>query len=198
MLLLISGPSGAGKSTVLQRLLAADPRLAFSVSTTTRPPRPGEVDGRDYHFADDPTFDTLIATGAFVEWAHVHDHRYGTRRAHLDEMQAAGRIPLLDIDVQGGVRVIDHYGDEVVSVFLFPPSWEELERRLRSRATEDDAVVATRLRNARMEVGYAPRYTYWVVNDEVEGCVARLQAIVMAEECRRSRLGKAPLESGPA
>ena len=198
MLLLISGPSGAGKSTILQRLLDADPRLAFSVSTTTRPPRPGEVDGRDYHFADDPTFDTLVAADAFVEWAHVHDHRYGTRRAHLDQMQAAGRLPLLDIDVQGGVQVIDRYGDEVVSVFLFPPSWEELERRLRSRPTEDEAVVATRLRNARMEVGYAPRYTYWVVNDEVESCVARLQAIVTAEECRRSRLGKAPLENGTA
>ncbi len=194
LLLLISGPSGAGKSTVLQRLLAADPRLGFSVSTTTRPPRSGEVEGRDYHFVDDAAFDRLVAAGAFVEWAHVHDHRYGTRLDHLRAMQAAGRIPLLDIDVQGGVQVIERYGAEVVSVFLFPPSWAELERRLRSRGTEDDAVVATRLRNARREVGYASHYAYWVVNDDVEACAGRLRAIVQAEECRRERLGRAPLE----
>jgi guanylate kinase len=193
MLLLISGPSGAGKSTVLQQLLAADPRLCFSVSTTTRPPRPGEVDGRDYHFVDDAAFDHLVAAGAFVEWAHVHDHRYGTRLDHIRAMQAAGQVPLLDIDVQGGVQVIERYGAEVVSVFLFPPSWAELERRLRHRGTEDDTVVATRLRNARREVGYAPRYAYWVVNDDVEACAGRLRAIVQAEECRRERLGSPPL-----
>lgn len=194
MLLLISGPSGAGKSTVLQRLLATDPRLCFSVSTTTRPPRPGEADGREYHFVDDPQFDRLVDDGAFIEWADVHDRRYGTRHQHVLAMQTAGQIPLLDIDVQGGVQVIERYGADVVSVFLFPPSWEELERRLRSRGTEDDAVVATRLRNARREVGYAPHYAYWVINDDVDACVARLEAIVVAEACRRERLGAPPLQ----
>jgi guanylate kinase len=194
MLLLISGPSGAGKSTVVQRLLAADARLCFSVSTTTRPPRPGEVEGREYHFVDDAHFDQLVAAGAFVEWAHVHDRRYGTRHDHLRAMHDAGRIPLLDIDVQGGIQVIEHYGEEVVSVFLFPPSWAELERRLRSRGTEDDAVVATRLHNARREVDDATRYTYWVVNDDAEACLGRLRAIVQAEGCRRERVGRMPLE----
>jgi guanylate kinase len=193
MLLLISGPSGAGKSTVVARLLAEDPRLCFSVSTTTRPPRAAEVDGREYHFVDDARFDALIAAGAFVEWARVHDHRYGTRIDHLREMEAAGRLPLLDIDVQGGVEVIERYGAEVVSVFLFPPSWDELERRLRGRETDSEPVIATRLGNARREVGYADRYAYWVVNDAVEAAVARLQAILVAEGCRRERAARPPM-----
>ena len=131
MILLITGPSGAGKGTVIAGLLAREPRLAFSVSTTTRPIRSGETDGREYDFVDDATFDRLVAEDAFVEWANVHLHRYGTRRSRLAEMEAAGRIPVLDIDVQGGLNVLKRFGDELVSVFLFPPSWDELERRLR-------------------------------------------------------------------
>ena len=195
MIVLITGPSGAGKSSFIAELMATDSRLAFSVSTTTRPMRAGEVAGRDYDFVDDATFDRLIADSAFVEWAQVHDNRYGTRRSLLEEMAGAGRIPVLDIDVQGGVQVLDQFGPELVSVFLFPPSWEELERRLTLRDTDDAGVIATRLRNARREVGYAPRYSYWIVNDDLAAAVARMQAVITAEECRSEILGVPPLES---
>lgn len=178
MILLISGPSGAGKSTVYRELMAREPRLVFSVSATTRPPRAGEVDGRDYHFVTEAEFDALLAAGAFLEWAEVHGRRYGTREADLVAAEAAGEIPLLDIDVQGCVQVLDRLADRVVSVFLWPPSWEVLEARLRGRGTDDEATIATRLQNAHWEVGYADRYTYWVVNDEVARAVAALQAII--------------------
>lgn len=191
MILLVTGPSGAGKGTVINTLLARDPRLAFSVSSTTRPMRGGEAQGREYDFVDDATFDRLVAEDAFVEWANVHLHRYGTRRSRLAEMEAAGKIPVLDIDVQGGVNVLKQFGDELVSVFLFPPSWEELERRLRARGTESEEAVATRLRNARREVGYASHYRYWVTNDTVEAAAARLAAILQAESCRAR--GEPPL-----
>ena len=193
MILLISGPSGAGKSTVYRELMRREPQLAFSVSTTTRPPRAGETDGVDYHFVDEAAFEALVAADAFLEWAGVHERRYGTRRDHVAALEAAGKIPLLDIDVQGAVQVLDRLGDEVVSIFLFPPSWEVLEARLRGRGTDQDAVIATRLKNARWEVGYADRYAYWVVNDTVEAAVGRLQAILAAERCRARRLGEPPL-----
>jgi guanylate kinase len=195
MIVLITGPSGAGKSSFIAELMAADPRLAFSVSTTTRPRRKGEVDGTDYDFVDHPTFDRMISDSAFVEWAWVHDNRYGTRRDQLEEMAAAGKIPVLDIDVQGGVQVLDQFGPELVSVFLFPPSWEELERRLTSRGTDQPEVIATRLRNARKEVGFAPKYSYWIVNDDLTAAVARMQAVITAQECRSEILVNAPLES---
>ncbi|MCK9996203.1 MAG: guanylate kinase [Candidatus Krumholzibacteria bacterium] len=195
MIVLITGPSGAGKSSFIAELMAADQRLAFSVSTTTRPMRSGEVDGRDYDFVDEPAFDRLVAESAFVEWAQVHDNRYGTRRSQLEEMTAAGKIPVLDIDVQGGVQVLDQFGSELVSVFLFPPSWEELDRRLTSRGTDEAEVIATRLRNARHEVSYAPRYRYWIVNDDLAAAVARMRAVIAAEECRSDILGTPPLES---
>lgn len=195
MIVLITGPSGAGKTSFIAELMAGDPRLAFSVSTTTRPRRHGEVDGRDYHFVDHETFDALLTEDAFVESAEVHGQRYGTHRSRLDEMAAAGKIPVLDIDVQGGVQVLDKFGVELVSVFLFPPSWAELERRLRARGTEDPETIATRLKNARIEVGFAPRYRYWVVNDDLQTAVSRLRAIILAEECRREAYPTPPLEA---
>ena len=193
MILLLTGPSGVGKTTVVTRLLAAEPRLSFSISTTTRPPRPGERDGHDYDFVDDATFDDLVAEGAFVEWAAVHDHRYGTRRSRLTELTDRGRIPLLDIDVQGGRQVIDIYGDGLVSVFLFPPSWAELKRRLNARGTDPAAVIARRLANARREIAGADRYRYWLVNEDVAETVIRLQAIMEAEACRREAYAQPPL-----
>lgn len=193
MIVLITGPSGAGKSSFVQKLMADDPRLAFSISTTTRPMREGEVDGRDYDFVDEKTFMQLVDESAFVEWAKVHDNHYATRRSRLDEMAAAGKVPLLDIDVQGGLNVIDIYDSELVSVFLFPPSWEELERRLRGRATDSDDVIATRLKNARTEVGFADRYQYWVVNDDLDEAVVRMKAIIMAESSRSAAFEGNPL-----
>ena len=194
MIVLITGPSGAGKSTFVGQLMAQDPRLAFSVSTTTRPIRAGEIDGRDYDFLTDETeFLRLKDEGAFVEWARVHDNYYGTRRSQLEEMAAAGQIPLLDIDVQGGVQVIDLFGPELVSVFLFPPSWEELERRLRQRGTDTAEVIARRLANARREVEFADRYRYWIVNDDVQQAVGRMRAVIQAQECRREAFGRPPL-----
>jgi guanylate kinase len=196
MLVLISGPSGAGKSTFVQALLAVEPELSFSVSTTTRPPRRGETDGVQYHFVDDAEFDRLIAADAFVEWAEVHQRRYGTRRDHIRAMLDRGLTPLLDLDVQGGVRVIDLFGPEVASVFVFPPSWEALEARLRSRATDADAVIRTRLANARWEIGFAARYDYYIVNDTLADALARMRAIVTAEGCRRIRHAAPPLAVG--
>jgi len=193
MIVLITGPSGAGKTSFVRRLMALDQRLDFSVSTTTRPIRDGEVDGRDYDFVDNAEFDRLEAADAFVEWAHVHRNRYGTRRQHLDDMVAAGKIPLLDIDVQGGVNVLGKYGEELVSVFLFPPSWAELERRLRTRGTDSAEVINDRLATARTEVGYADRYRYWIVNDDLDASVARMRAVITAEECRRESWFEPPL-----
>jgi len=189
MIVLITGPSGAGKSCFIHKLMEELPRLAFSVSTTTRPIREGEVDGRDYDFVDASVFESLVAEDSFVEWARVHDNCYGTRKCRLQSMIQAGQIPVLDIDVQGGVNVIDMYGDELVSVFLFPPSWEELERRLVTRETDSKEVIATRLHNARTEVGYK----YWIVNDELDAAVARMKAVITAEECRPGAFSVAPL-----
>jgi guanylate kinase len=128
-----------------------------------------------------------------VEWARVHGNSYGTRRSRLDEMTAAGQIPVLDLDVQGGLNVIDLYGRKLVSVFLFPPSWQELERRLRSRRTDSDAVISTRLENARHEVSFASRYRYWIVNDDLEAAVNRMKAVITAEDCRRESFRRSPL-----
>jgi len=193
MLLLISGPSGAGKSTFVEAFLANDSRVRFSVSTTTRPQRGNEENGVQYHFVDDVEFDRLLAEDAFVEWADVHERRYGTRKDHVREIMDEGIVPLLDLDVQGGKQVIDLYGDDIVSVFVFAPSWEELERRLRDRGTDSEEVIQTRLANARWEVGYAKYYDYWVVNDDLDDARRDMMAIITAERRRRTRLGDPPL-----
>lgn len=186
-LLLITGPSGAGKTSLLRGLLDEDPRLGFSVSCTTRAPRAGEIEGKDYHFVDEAEFVRRRDRGEFVETARVHGHLYGTLVSEVEAMAARGQIPLLDIDVQGGLQVIEDWGPQVVSIFLLPPSFEELERRLRGRGTDDEAAIRTRLANAVREVAQAGHYTYWVVNDDLERARADLRAILRAESCRSAR-----------
>jgi guanylate kinase len=192
---LISGPSGVGKGSLYQPLLAKHPRLGFSVSCTTRPPRPGEEDGREYHFLDRSEFERLRAEDAFVEWAEVHAELYGTRASDVEAMLAAGRVVFLDIDVQGGIQVLERFGDRVASVFVFPPSWEELERRLRGRGTEPEEVVQRRLANARDEVAEAHRYGHFLVNDDLETGQTELEAIYRAESLRAARWERPPLEA---
>lgn len=195
-LLLISGPSGAGKSSVYRPVMRRDQRLRFSVSCTTRAAREDELDGREYHFLQRDEFQRQQAAGAFVEHFVVHEELYGTRRADLDTMLDEGLVPVLDVDVQGGERILGAYKDRVVSVFLFPPSWEELERRLRERGTEDEEQIQVRLENARWEVGYARHYRYWIVNEELETAIGDLEAVLRAERLRRLHWPQIPL-SGP-
>jgi len=186
LLVVLAGPSGSGKSTILARAFAADPRLAFSVSHTTRPARPGEVDGVSYHFVDDATFDGMIDARAFAEWAHVHARRYGTSRAEVERLRAADRDIVFDVDVQGAANLCAAY-PEAVSVFILPPSLALLARRLRGRGTEAEAAVAIRLANARREIERAQTFTYTIVNDDVTRAADALGAIIRAERCRTSR-----------
>ena len=183
----LSSPSGAGKSTIARKLLAADPQLAMSVSATTRAPRPGEVDGKDYHFVDLSQFRQMVSDHDFLEWAHVFGHRYGTPRAPVDEMLKAGRDVLFDIDWQGAQQLHQIAGGDVVRVFILPPSIEELERRLRGRATDSDAVIEGRMARAAGEIAHWDGYDYVLVNDDAESCFAKVKTILEAERMKRSR-----------
>jgi len=187
MLFVLSSPSGAGKSTIARKLLGADDGLQMSVSATTRAPRPGEEDGRDYHFVDLPEFKRMVADGEFLEWAHVFDHRYGTPRAPVEAMLASGRDVLFDIDWQGAQQLFQLAAGDVVRVFIMPPSMTELERRLRGRGTDSDDVVSRRMERAAAEVGHWDGYDYVLVNDDVETCFDRVHTILRAERLKRSR-----------
>jgi guanylate kinase len=187
MLLVLSAPSGAGKSTLVKRLLAQRGDFRLSVSHTTRAPRPGEVDGVAYWFVADPTFDRLVAEGAFVEWAHVHGNRYGTSHAEIERLSADGGNVLFDVDVQGGANIRKAY-PESVGVFVLPPSMAELERRLRGRGTEPDEVVRRRLANARGELREAEHYDYVIVNDDLDRATADLLAIIQAAPLATGRM----------
>ena len=179
LLVVIAGPSGVGKGTVHARLRQRLADTELSVSATTRPPRPGERDGVDYHFVTAERFDELIATDALLEWAEYAGHRYGTPRVPVDAAVAAGRVVLLDIELQGALQVRDHDPDALL-VFLLPPSFAELEHRLRSRGTESDAAVERRLARAREELAAAYRFDIEVVNDDLERCVDEVMAAVAA------------------
>lgn len=192
-LFLVSGPSGSGKSSLSFQLLQRHPELEFSVSYTTRPIRTGEQDGREYHFIDRPRFEGMVARGEFAEHAQVHANLYGTRRADLEGILARGRTAVLDLDVQGGTRILDVFGDKVASVFVFAPDWAQLEQRLRKRGTDSDEVIARRLHNARWEVGFADRYAYWLVNDDLPRALADLEAILRGAALRRAQWARAPL-----
>ena len=177
VLMVMSAPSGAGKRTLLEKVRERRPGVDTTVSATTRPPRPGEVDGVDYHFLDRGEFDRRVAAGEFVEWAEVHGNRYGTLHAELDRRLAAGRDLVLELDVQG-MRSLKARRPDAVTVFLMPPSLEELERRLRRRGTEGEDVIALRLRNAREEMAARDEFDHVVVNDELDRAAAEMEAIL--------------------
>lgn len=186
-LLVLSGPSGAGKGTLVDRLVAARPECTFSISATTRPRRSNEQDGVQYEFVAREEFERRRAAGLFLEWAEVHDHLYATPTRFVDEGVKAGRIVVLDVDVQGGASV-RRVRPDAVSVFIYPPSIEALRKRLLQRSTDLPEVVETRLGNAPGELMQYREYDYLVVNDDLEQAVARLVAIVDAERARVRRL----------
>ena len=181
MLLVISGPSGTGKGTLIKRLMEEDSSLVFSVSATTRAPRPGEIDGVHYHFVTNEKYDQLVAENAFVEYANVHGNRYGTLRSEVYERLVRGENVVLDIDVQGALNVIASE-KEKVSIFILPPSMKVLRERLTGRGTETEEAVERRLHNAIWEITQKDRYEYKVINDDLETCVRTLQAIIEAEK----------------
>jgi guanylate kinase len=185
-LFVLSSPSGAGKSTIARKLLEADSDISMSVSATTRPIRPGEVDGVEYHFVTVERFKEMVAAGEFLEWAHVFDHRYGTPRAPVEQMLASGRDVLFDIDWQGAQQLYQQEGD-VVRVFILPPSIEELERRLRSRNTDNEVVIRDRMQRAASEISHWDGYDYVLINDDVEACFAQVHKILQVERLKRKR-----------
>ena len=187
LLIVLSSPSGAGKSTISRMLLDADPQITMSVSATTRPRRPGETDDVDYHFVNEEEFDRMVAAGEFVEWAYVFGHRYGTPKAPVKAALREGRDILFDIDWQGARQLEPDFGEHLVTVFLLPPSMEELERRLYARGTDSEAVIADRMRRAADEIDHWAEYEYVLVNRDMDECLSQVQAIVAAERSKKVR-----------
>ena len=187
LLIVLSSPSGAGKTTISRMLLEADPDITMSVSATTRPQRPGESNDVDYHFVDDPEFERLIDAGEFVEWAPVFGYRYGTPKAPVKDALREGRDILFDIDWQGTQQLHSAMGEDLVRIFILPPSLAELERRLRERGTDPADVVADRMRRAASEISHWAEYDYVLVNADMEKCLAKVQTIVAAERLKRAR-----------
>jgi len=187
LLIVLSSPSGAGKSTLSRMLMAADDDISMSVSATTRPKRSGEQEGVDYHFVDDPEFDRLIDAGEFVEWAPVFGYRYGTPKAPVKAALKDGRDILFDIDWQGTQQLHAAMGEDLVRIFLLPPSMGELERRLQERGTDSDHVIADRMSRAAAEISHWAEYDYVLVNRDAELCLAQIRTIVAAERLKRAR-----------
>jgi guanylate kinase len=187
LMLVLSSPSGAGKTTIARRLLERDARLVMSVSATTRPKRPGEVDGVDYFFVAAPEFDRMAAAGELLEHAKVFGHHYGTPRLAVERALAQGRDVMFDIDWQGTQQLRQNARADLVSVFVLPPSTEELARRLHTRAQDSDDVVAARMAKAADEMSHWPEYDYIVVNRDIEESVEAVRAILLAERLKRER-----------
>ena len=187
LLIVLSSPSGAGKSTISRMLLDADDDVTMSISATTRPMRPGEVHGVDYYFVEDAEFDQMIASGQFVEWAHVFGYRYGTPKAPVKQALRRGADILFDIDWQGARQLEPDFGEHLVTIFLLPPSMAELEERLRNRATDTEDVIANRMRRAADEIDHWAEYEYVLVNRDMDACLGQVRAIVTAERSKRVR-----------
>ena len=188
LLMVLSSPSGAGKTTLARRLMEADAEIAMSVSVTTRPPRPGEVDGRDYHFIDHAAFKRMREGGELLEWARVFDNFYGTPRAAVEAAIKAGQDVLFDIDWQGAQQLSEKMKHDVVRVFILPPSAAALERRLQTRAQDSTEVVRQRMEAASAEISHWPEYDYVIVNANIDSSLAGLSAILVAERLKRERL----------
>ncbi len=189
LLFVLSSPSGAGKTTLARRLLKAEPGVTLSVSVTTRPQRPLEVEGRDYHFVDAQRFSEMVEGGELLEHADVFGNRYGTPRAPVEKWMEAGRDVLFDVDWQGARQLRESpLAGDVVSVFILPPSLVELERRLTARNQDAPETVARRMAKARDEIAHCPEYDYVVVNRDLDDSEATLRAVLAAERVRRTRL----------
>lgn len=186
-LLVLSSPSGAGKTTIARRLIAADPGLTLSVSVTTRPPRQGEIDGRDYFFIDRERFDEMMARDEFLEHAMVFGNSYGTPRGPIEEALAGGRDIVGDVDWQGAQQLVKRIPDDLVSVFVLPPSRDVLAVRLRSRAQDSPTVVAARMAKSAEEMSHWSEYDYVIINNDIDESVAQARAILIAERLRRTR-----------
>lgn len=183
--IVVSGPSGSGKTTLVARVLERVPLLRRSVSATTRTPRPGEVEGESYFFVGEEEFENL-KNGKLIEWATVHGHSYGTPREFVEKTLASGVDVVLSVDVQGG-RLVKKVFPDAVTIFILPPSYEVLERRIRRRASDPAGTIKTRLENAREELQALPEYEYAVVNDELEKAVAAICSVILSERHRRAR-----------
>ncbi len=187
LMLVLSSPSGAGKTTLSRSLLEDDDNLSMSVSATTRNPRPGEVNGKDYTFMEPVDFSLLVNRDELLEHAKVFDHYYGTPRKPVEEALKQGNDILFDIDWQGTQQLAQKAGDDLVSIFVLPPSTQALEKRLKSRAQDSDEVVAKRMSKASEEISHWAEYDYVVVNDDINRCRAEVKAILQAERVRRKR-----------
>ena len=185
--LIISAPSGAGKTTIIRRLMDENPLLAFSVSTTTRKMREGEIEGDSYYYTDHETFQRMVDAGEFVEWAKVHTNFYGTAKKEVDRIRAAGKIPVFDVDVQGARNLRDNI-DDAVLIFILPPSVDSLVERLRHRNTESEEELAIRIDNAIRELREYRNYDYFVINDRLEEAIADTRSVIRAELLRRDRM----------
>ncbi len=186
LLIVISGPSGAGKGTICKEWLQQNPDTVLSISATTRPPRPMEKDSVNYFFKTREEFEAMIEENDFLEYAQVYDNYYGTPRKYVQQQLMEGRDVILEIDIQGALKVKERF-DEGIFIFIVPPSMEELRRRIVTRGTEDPDIILKRFSCAFEEINFMKRYNYVVVNDKVEGAVKKIEAIVMAEKCRVDR-----------
>ena len=187
ILLILSSPSGAGKSTLARRLMAWDPTLQFSVSATTRPPRAGEVEGREYYFRSRASFEAAVQSGEMLEHAEVFGNLYGSPKQPVVDAMENGRDVLFDIDWQGGQQIKQAMRADVVSIFILPPSIADLEKRLHERGQDSAAVIATRMAKSRSEISHWPEYDYVLVNQDLPAAFEELKSIVIAERLKRER-----------